>query len=115
MTNEAWLVFGLGSPGPKYEATRHNIGQPVVAELATRIGTAPPRTKLHPKRASGRRPNGSIPRLPGPRVLLGASTGYMSEAGRPVRQLAAFYGVATERLIAVHDDVDLPFHVVQAK
>ena len=38
MSNEAWLVFGLGNPGPKYETTRHNIGQMVIAELASRIG-----------------------------------------------------------------------------
>src|SRR5699024_4760207 len=115
MTNEAWLVFGLGNPGPKYEATRHNIGQLVVAELASRIGTSLTRTKLRSNVGTGRLPTGSIPGLPGPRVVLGTSTGYMNESGGPVRQLADFYGVATERSIAVHDDVELPFDVVQAK
>ena len=115
MTNEAWLVFGLGNPGPKYEATRHNIGQLVVAELASRIGSSLTRTKLRSNVGAGRLPTGSIPGLPGPRVVLGTSTGYMNESGGPVRQLADFYGVATERIIAVHDDVDLPFDVIKAK
>src|SRR5690625_1583510 len=115
MTNEAWLVFGLGNPGPKYEATRHNIGQLVVAELASRIGTSLTRTKLRSNVGTGRLPTGSIPGLPGPRVVLGTSTGYMNESGGPGRQLADLYGVAPERTTAGHDDGGLPFHVLKAK
>ncbi|MCD1284274.1 aminoacyl-tRNA hydrolase [Brevibacterium sp. GP-SGM9] len=115
MTNEAWLVFGLGNPGPKYESTRHNIGQMVVAELAHRIGVTLTRTKLRSNVGTSRLPTGTVPGLPGPRVVLGTSTGYMNESGGPVRQLADFYSIAPERIIAVHDDVDIPFDTIKAK
>lgn len=115
MSNEAWLVFGLGNPGPKYETTRHNIGQMVVSELASRIGTTLTRTKLRANVGTGRLSTGSVPGLPGPRVVLATSTGYMNESGGPVRALADFYGIATDRIIAVHDDVDIAFDTIKAK
>ncbi|WP_152347723.1 aminoacyl-tRNA hydrolase [Brevibacterium sp. CFH 10365] len=115
MSNEAWLVFGLGNPGPKYETTRHNIGQMVVSELASRIGTTLTRTKLRSNVGTGRLSAGRVPGLPGPRVVLATSTGYMNESGGPVRALADFYGITTDRIIAVHDDVDLPFDSIRAK
>lgn len=115
MTNEAWLVFGLGNPGPKYETTRHNIGQMVIAELAHRIGVNLTRTKLRSNVGTSRLPTGSIPGVPGPRVVLATSTGYMNESGGPVRQLADFYSIDTDRIIAVHDDVDIAFDTIKAK
>ncbi|MBM6590415.1 aminoacyl-tRNA hydrolase [Brevibacterium sp. RIT 803] len=115
MTNEAWLVFGLGNPGPKYESTRHNIGQMVVAELAHRIGVNLTRTKLRSNVGTSRLPTGSVPGVPGPRVVLATSTGYMNESGGPVRQLADFYSIDTDRIIAVHDDVDIAFDTIRAK
>lgn len=115
MTNEAWLVFGLGNPGPKYESTRHNIGQMVIAELAGRIGVNLTRTKLRSNVGTSRLPSGSVPGVPGPRVVLATSTGYMNESGGPVRQLADFYSIDTDRIIAVHDDVDIAFDTIKAK
>ncbi|WP_231446152.1 aminoacyl-tRNA hydrolase [Brevibacterium zhoupengii] len=115
MTNEAWLVFGLGNPGPKYETTRHNVGQMVIAELAHRIGVNLTRTKLRANVGTSRLPTGSVPGVPGPRVVLATSTGYMNESGGPVRQLADFYSIDTDRIIAVHDDVDIPYDTIKAK
>ena len=115
MTNEAWLVFGLGNPGPKYESTRHNIGQMVIAELAHRIGVNLTRTKLRSNVGTARLPTGSTPGVPGPRVVLAASTGYMNESGGPVRALADFYSIDIDRIIAVHDDVDIAFDTIKAK
>lgn len=115
MTNEPWLVFGLGNPGPKYESTRHNIGQMVVAELAQRIGVNLTRTKLRTNVGTSRLPTGATPGVPGPRVVLAISTGYMNESGGPVRALADFYSIDSERIIAVHDDVDIPFDTIKAK
>ncbi|MDN5656950.1 aminoacyl-tRNA hydrolase [Brevibacterium sandarakinum] len=115
MTNEAWLVFGLGNPGPKYETTRHNIGQMVIAELAHRIGVNLTRTKLRTNVGTARLPTGAVPGVPGPRVVLATSTGYMNESGGPLRQLADFYSIDTDRIIAVHDDVDIAFDTIKAK
>lgn len=115
MANEAWLVFGLGNPGPAYESTRHNIGQMVIAELAHRIGVKLTRTKLRANVGTSRLPSGSTPGVPGPRVVLATSTGYMNVSGGPVRQLADFYSIDTDRIIAVHDDVDIAFDTIKAK
>ncbi len=115
MANEPWLIFGLGNPGPKYESTRHNIGQMVVAELAQRTGVRLGRSKLRAHVGTGRLPVGHRPGVPGPRVVLATSTGYMNESGGPVRQLLDFYSIPVERIVAVHDDVDLPFDTIKAK
>ncbi|GAA0035642.1 aminoacyl-tRNA hydrolase [Brevibacterium metallidurans] len=115
MSSEAWLVFGLGNPGPKYESTRHNIGQMVVAELASRMGITLSRSKLRANVATGRLPHGAVPGLPGPRVVLATSTGYMNETGGPLKQVADFYGIGPDRIITVHDDVDIPFDTIKAK
>lgn len=115
MSSEPWLVFGLGNPGPEYAATRHNIGQMVVAELASRMGIRLTRTKLRADVGTGRLPTGAVPGVPGPRVVLATSTGYMNNSGGPLKQVAGFYGIDPDHIIAVHDDVDLPFDTIKAK
>jgi len=104
MPTDAWLVVGLGNPGPAYARTRHNAGYLVCDVLAERLGS--------PWRAhkSGRAQvvEGRLPPLPGPRVVLGRARSYMNDSGGPVAGLAAFYSIAPERLVVVHDELDLP-------
>ena len=98
-----WLVVGLGNPGPTYAGTRHNAGYLVVDELVGRVGG---RLRAHRSgRADvleGRLGTG------GPRVVLGRGRCYMNESGGPVASLLAFYKVPVERLVVVHDELDLP-------
>ena len=53
--------------------------------------------------------------VPGPRVVLAKSTGYMNVSGRPVSALAAFYGIGPEDLVVVHDELDIPFDTLRLK
>ncbi|RBP63669.1 peptidyl-tRNA hydrolase [Brevibacterium sanguinis] len=115
MANDAWLVYGLGNPGREYESTRHNIGQMVVAELAGRIGAGLGRSRQRARVGTGRLGSGAVPGLPGPRVVLAVSTGYMNDSGGPLRRLMDFHSIPVERTIVVHDDVDLPFDTIRAK
>jgi PTH1 family peptidyl-tRNA hydrolase len=92
------LVAGLGNPGREYESTRHNIGWLVVDELARRRGGTF-RSKF-----SGRL---SELRLDGMRAALLKPETYMNESGRSIAAAANFFKVAPERLLVVHDDVDL--------
>ena len=103
------LVVGLGNPGPEYERTRHNIGQMVVGELASRMGVGFTRHKAGAVVATGRLGIG------GPRVVLAMSTGYMNTSGRPVSALAKFYDVGPEDLVVVHDELDIPFDTLRLK
>jgi len=110
---DAWLVVGLGNPGPKYAGHRHNVGYLVVEELAQRLGS--------PLRAhkSGRADvvEGRIgaPGTPGPRVVLVRPRSYMNELGGPTKALATFYKVPAERIVAVHDELDIPFGTMRVK
>ncbi|GAA4373763.1 aminoacyl-tRNA hydrolase [Paeniglutamicibacter cryotolerans] len=109
MTSETWLVAGLGNPGPGYAHNRHNIGQMVLDELAGRIGG---KFKTHKTRAQvleGRLGIG------GPRVVLAKPMTYMNLSGGPVAGLAKFYGIDSGHLIAVHDEIDIPFDTVKIK
>ncbi|GGA61316.1 peptidyl-tRNA hydrolase [Pseudoclavibacter endophyticus] len=107
---DTWLVVGLGNPGDRYAKTRHNVGQMVADELAARLRATFGR---HP-RAQARVAEGrSVPG--GPKLVVAKSNGYMNTSGGPVAQLADYYGVDNERVIVVHDELDLPFDTLKIK
>jgi PTH1 family peptidyl-tRNA hydrolase len=110
---EVWLVVGMGNPGEKYAGHRHNVGYLVNDELAQRMASS---FRAH---KSGRADvvEGRIgaPGTPGPRVVLARPRSYMNEIGGPVKALAAFYKVPAERIVAIHDELDLPFGSMRVK
>lgn len=106
---DTWLIVGLGNPGPEYSHNRHNVGQMVLDELASRVGG---RFKSHKSRAQvleGRLGIG------GPRIVLAKPQSYMNVSGGPVSALAQFYGIDPSRVVAVHDEIDIPFDTVKLK
>lgn len=106
---ETWLIVGLGNPGPKYSGNRHNVGQMVLDELADRVGG---KFSSHRSRAmvlEGRLGIG------GPRVVLAKPVTYMNESGGPVSAAAKFYGIGPDHVVAVHDELDIPFDTVRLK
>jgi peptidyl-tRNA hydrolase, PTH1 family len=107
-----WLVVGLGNPGPQYEATRHNVGFLVADVVADGIGA---RLARH-KRAHALAGEGRIG-LPGAvtHVVLVEPLSFMNESGGPVKALMSFYGVAPDRMIVVHDELDIPFSAIRVK
>jgi PTH1 family peptidyl-tRNA hydrolase len=102
-----WLVVGLGNPGPEYSGNRHNVGFDVVETLASRIGG---RFKSHKARADV-----IEGRLAGQRVVLAKPRSYMNESGGPVSALRDFFKVPLDRLVVVHDELDLPFAGLRLK
>jgi len=104
-----WLVGGLGNPGPRYEATRHNVGQMVIAELAARRSET-----LRAHKANARAAETWL-RPGGPRLVLATPNTFMNVSGGPVAALAKFYGVPAERVVIVHDELDIPFDTVRLK
>ena len=109
MAENTWLVAGLGNPGPGYSRNRHNVGQMVLDELAARLGGTFKSHKAHAQVVEGRlRPGG-------PRVILGKPLTFMNLSGGPVSALAKFYGVEPDHVIAVHDEIDIPFNTVKLK
>jgi len=107
-----WLVAGLGNPGPEYAATRHNIGFMVADELATRTGAKMARHK----RAHALAAEAKVG-MPGSmsRMVLAEPLAFMNESGGPVKALMDFYGVDSEHLIVVHDELDLDFDALRVK
>jgi peptidyl-tRNA hydrolase, PTH1 family len=111
MTDDApWLVVGLGNPGREYAGNRHNVGFLVADLLATRMGAKFGRNKrAHADVAEGRLGFG------GPKVILAKPLTFMNLSGAPVAALAQFFKVPLEHIIAVHDELDVPFGQVRAK
>lgn len=110
MSDDVWLVVGLGNPGPSYAGTRHNVGYLVLDELADRLGGG---LRAH---KSGRADVLEARLgLGGPRVVLGRGRCYMNESGGPTKTLATFYKVPPERLVVVHDELDIPFETLRVK
>ena len=112
---DTWLVVGLGNPGARYAGNRHNVGAMVVDELASRHGGA--RLKAHKARASvaevrlGVLPGGA----PGPKAVLAVPSSYMNESGGPVKALMKFFSVDVDRLLVIHDELDIPAGDVRLK
>ncbi|HEY9291839.1 MAG TPA: aminoacyl-tRNA hydrolase [Microlunatus sp.] len=108
-----WLIVGLGNPGPGYADNRHNIGFRVVDELAHRAGArfaAPARMRA--EIAEGRIGP------PGPdstRIVLLKSRTFMNETGAAVAKATNYYKIKSDRLIVVHDELDLDLGRMRVK
>lgn len=105
--DDPWLVVGLGNPGPDYAGNRHNAGFMVLDVLAR---TAGGRFKSHRARADV-----VEGRLAGRRVVLAKPRSYMNESGGPVKALCDFYKIPLDRLIVVHDELDIPYGALRLK
>ncbi|NMR28143.1 aminoacyl-tRNA hydrolase [Crystallibacter degradans] len=109
MNSNTWLVVGLGNPGPGYSRNRHNIGQMVLDELASRIGGSFKSHKAHAQVLEGRL------RLGGPKVILAKPLTFMNLSGGPVSALSKFFDIAPYHIVAVHDEIDIPFNTLKLK
>ena len=108
-----WLIVGLGNPGPSYAGNRHNIGYMVADELASRMGSGfRPHKSGRAAVVEGRL---GAPGAEAPRVVLMKARCYMNELGGPVKQLVSFYKVPPERIVAIHDELDIPFDTLRLK
>jgi PTH1 family peptidyl-tRNA hydrolase len=108
---EPFLVVSLGNPGSEYAGNRHNVGFMVADLLAERAGG---RFKRHGK-AHAEVCETRIGGYAGPRVILAKPLSYMNLSGGPVSGLLGFYKVPVERLVVVHDELDLPYGVLRLK
>jgi PTH1 family peptidyl-tRNA hydrolase len=102
-------VVGLGNPGPGYADTPHNVGFKVADELARRWGLPRPRKKFGGELAEGRAGPG------GPRVALFKPQTYMNDAGRSVGPARGACRLGLDRVLVLHDEIDLPFGDVRVR
>jgi PTH1 family peptidyl-tRNA hydrolase len=96
-----WLVVGLGNPGSEYARTRHNIGFMVVDELAARAKASAPRAKFGAEITEGT--------LGGERVTFCKPMEFMNVSGNAVGKAAGFWKVPLDRVLVLHDELDLPW------
>ncbi|MDP9242532.1 MAG: aminoacyl-tRNA hydrolase [Actinomycetota bacterium] len=103
-----WVVAGLGNPEERYRTTRHNAGAMVAELLAERAGERFRKVRFVPVDVAETR-------LGGERVLLARSHRFMNESGPSFASLARKNDVLPEQVIAVHDEIDLPFGALRIK
>jgi PTH1 family peptidyl-tRNA hydrolase len=104
-----WLVVGLGNPGPEYAGTRHNIGFEVANVLARRWELPKAKSKYRGLLTEGRTGPG------GPRVAVLLPQTYMNEAGNSVGPARGAFKVPLDRVLVIHDEIDLPFGEIRAR
>lgn len=109
MSTDSWIVVGLGNPGLGYAANRHNVGEMVVAELGARTSARFKRHKANAMVAEVRAAAG------GPKLILAGTNTFMNVSGGPVANLLKFYRLGPDRLIVIHDELDIPFDTVRLK
>ena len=107
MTAGRWLIAGLGNPGPGYAGNRHNAGFLTADVLAARAGARFKAGKFRTLAADGR--------LAGQSVTIIKPLTFMNESGGPVTGVSGFYHLGPERLVVIHDELDLPFGSVRLK
>lgn len=110
-SSNAWLVVGLGNPGEKYASTRHNIGFLVADEMAIRLGGKFASHKYRALVLESRLGVG----VDSPKIVIIKPQTYMNDSGDAVAPLAQYFNCAPERIIAIHDELDIPFNSLRVK
>ena len=100
MTNETWLIVGLGNPGREYEKTRHNCGFRAIDLLANHLGCKIDKAKFQGLYGQTN--------YKGRKLMLLKPQTYMNLSGRSVLQLSAYFNVPPARIIVLFDDISLP-------
>ena len=104
-----WLIVGLGNPGAEHDKTRHNIGFEIARLLAERWDLPKPKSKYRGLLTEGRTGPG------GPRVAILLPQTYMNEAGKSVGPARGAFKVSLERVLVLHDEIDLPFGEIRVR
>ncbi|HBW17774.1 MAG: aminoacyl-tRNA hydrolase [Streptosporangiaceae bacterium] len=107
MADQRWLVAGLGNPGPQYAGNRHNAGFMVADVLADRAGARFRRDRSRAQLAEGR--------LAGSPVTLAKPMTFMNLSGGPLASVRAFYKLPPDRIVVIHDELDLPSGSIRLK
>lgn len=102
-----WVVAGLGNPGDRYERTRHNAGTMALEVLCERAGAT---LKKHKTRCLVAETT-----IAGEGVALARPMSYMNESGRPLGELVRWYQTSPERVVVLHDEIDIPFGEIRVK
>ncbi len=108
------VVLGLGNPGERYAATRHNVGFRVVEELARRRGTSLADHECNALVAVGVTPASSVGASPA-HLLLAAPQTYMNRSGHAARCLAERRSLAPEDFLVVYDEIHLPLGTLRLR
>ena len=104
-----WLIVGLGNPGSEYAGTRHNIGFEVATELARRWELPKAKSKYRGLLTQGRAGPG------GPRVAILLPQTFMNDAGQSVGPARGDLKVDLDRVLVIHDEIDLPFGEIRTR
>ena len=107
MADDRWLILGLGNPGPQYAGNRHNVGYMCCDALAAAAGTSLKRDRSRTLAGTGR--------LAGVPVVLAKPLSFMNLSGGPAAALRSFYKVPDDRILVLHDELDLPFGTIRLK
>ena len=98
---EPFIIFGLGNPGREYERTRHNIGFIAVDKLSITWKIDLSRVRYKSLTGEGK--------FNGNKIILVKPLTFMNRSGNAVRSFMNFYKITPERMLVIHDDLDLPF------
>ena len=101
------IVVGLGNPGAKYRANRHNVGYLILSELAERFAKTPPKARFRADTLEIQWNRETI--------LLLCPTTYMNQSGQSVSEAVRFYKLPPEDVLVVCDDLDLPFAKIRIR
>jgi len=104
-----WLIVGLGNPGSEYDGTRHNVGFEVANELVRRWQLPRLKAKYRGLLTEGRIGPG------GPRVAILLPQTYMNDAGNSVGPARGAFKVELDRVLVIHDEIDLPFGEIRPR
>ncbi len=104
-----WLLVGLGNPGAQYAGTRHNVGFEIANLLSARWELPKPKTKYRGLLTEGRVGPG------GPRVAILLPQTYMNDAGQSVGPARGALKLGLDRVLVLHDEIDLPFGEIRVR
>jgi peptidyl-tRNA hydrolase, PTH1 family len=109
VTPADWLIVGLGNPGARYDDTPHNVGFAVARALIERWDLPAPREKFNGLLTDGRAGIG------GPRVAVLLPQTYMNDAGKSAGPARGATRVELDRVLVLHDEIDLPFGEIRTR